>query len=301
MAQEEDAMIREDREVATYLLELPCSGLTVAVEEDNCDDEEGESASTTETANTQTSGLSATTTMAMAAAKNVQETVEAAVVDRHLRLLQGDTAAPSISQYPTASAYPTAAPSVCQDTDSFIRNEKERTCEWVARRLLRCDKPTDSGDLISTVCPVTCDAPCGPETTPVPTTSQYPTQAPSIALIDVPVPVEESSVTFVKGDELRNCQWVSNRADRRCPRVTDTDVVIATLCPDTCSGISGRGEGEPSECEYSDLEGSFLRKGTEKTCDWVAKEAKKRCGKLTDDEELIAFLCPVTCEAPCPS
>ena len=150
------------------------------------------------------------------------------------------TAPPSASLYPSASVYPSASPSVaplCEDFDgTFVRNDNVRDCAWTARKLERCDKTTDSGELISSLCQDTCDV-CSPVLAPTvsPSASAYPTSSAYPSTSAYPSGAcEDSTGPIFRRDKIWDCARVARRRERRCDKLDNDGVLIADICPETC-------------------------------------------------------------------
>ena len=132
---------------------------------------------------------------------------------------KGPSASPTSAPSSTPSAIPTPAPTVplptvsptisptqsptidCQDrTGTFVLagSGRVRDCAWVADRPdTRCLDRTDQNELLSTVCPESCNSPCTSSPTPSPTQtfapSNGPTSSPSVPPTAAPSAVPSAS------------------------------------------------------------------------------------------------------------
>ena len=156
---------------------------------------------------------------------------------------QTPTESPSVSSPPSESAAPSVSPThECFDsTGIFFINDRERDCDWVARRSSRCSGQTDDGRDTAAMCSKSCSFPCpepseaptsyptttvAPTITAAPSSSSAPTRAPTAFCVD-------TKDSFVFKDRERDCTWVLNRLNR-CQETTDDGIAVQTLCPESC-------------------------------------------------------------------
>ena len=134
------------------------------------------------------------------------------------------------------TAAPMVTPTPCKDDPDFrFKQERDKTCEWVAEKpLQRCEKEWKRIDL-SYYCPRACDL-CGPSPAP----STPPSGAPSTPPTAAPVTAAPSGcnpeLCFNDPDFKHkacakfDCDWVAKNPDSRCEKEN-----VYSSCPESCT------------------------------------------------------------------
>ena len=152
---------------------------------------------------------------------------------------------------------PPPSSSSCKDDESWRRGG--RTCTWVAANSRRrCGSTGDDGRKAKDACPEACNTPCTPTAATCNDDPEW--------------------YAVIKG-KRRSCSWVANKASKRCdtPGRDGTDRPASEGCPETCDTCSAIGAS--GTCQDNPDWKATVRNRI-RTCAWVAKKAKKKCGTL---------------------
>jgi len=155
----------------------------------------------------------------------------------------------------------------CEDDPTWHHpNEPSHDCAYVAQKASdRCDGVGDDGRAATVACRLSCGR----------------------CEIDG---CDDSSTWHVRGDSDENCDWVAEKAGRRCPEEGDDDVYAWQACGRACQTCPPLVEGR---C-VSDS-GWFAEGNPSRDCDWVGDDPEDRCLEENLDGDFAFLGCPRQC------
>jgi len=216
----------------------------------------------------------------------------------------------------------------CWDSTSFRASGKEKnTCDWIAKQPeKRCGKKDEAGAVALDECPVACgscpacnddadwrlnngkdcafvaenperrcdrkgaDGRRASEACPGACGTCDETRAPTAFSTPKPSTCPASTSWHFAGNPQRDCAYVGKRPETRCRKKDEAGVRAEDACFDACETCDRY--VDPSCVDST----SFRANGKEKnTCDWIAREPEKRCGKKGEGDEIADVACPRAC------
>ena len=142
---------------------------------------------------------------------------------------------------PVTSA-PVVTPTPCKDDPEFrFKQERDKTCEWVAEKPLeRCEKEWKRIEL-SYYCPRSCGV-CGPSPAPSSPPSGSPSTPPTAAPV-TPAPTGCDPELCFNNPDFKHqncgkfdCKWVAKKTESRCYKEDNNKgLTVFAECPESCA------------------------------------------------------------------
>jgi len=197
----------------------------------------------------------------------------------------------------------------CKNDQNFrFQNKKKKNCNWVARKLSRCNikvwQPSTKGKIVEFFCPAVCAPSCKG-----PTLAQFTPSNRGVC--------QDDTTYLYQGEEGKSCKtWAANKPRKRCKKKDknrNDEQIVAFFCPSVCDSVCPT--PEPSKAPTTttlsprgvcENDNSFKFKSKKrKNCDWVAKRLSRCEKKVTSPSaaknKTIKFFCPATCDPSCSS
>lgn len=160
----------------------------------------------------------------------------------------------------------------------------DKNCRWIGNNRARKDKYCTPDHVAFFVCKETCENCEGEYET-------FPSSAPSAPYVDDDVCQDDSTETFLYGENERNCQWLSQGSRVRRDRLCIPEEKAYWVCEETCDRCTPDGACE----DIPSFTFSFGRR-PRATCRWLSRQnAFQKYLACSDDD--VRDGCPLTCDS----